>query len=190
MRHVLKGGSARLRLVSITAASMLSLAMSLAAPGTSLASCVPVDMQISAHDPGVVVMAGTVTQVTDSQVVLAIQRWWGDNVQQSAAVERPPTDPTVISSTDWVPQPGESWIVVAQRGTDVLTTSVCEQTPATGETIANVQRALGDGIVPAPAGEASPASGMDTAPILVGLGILFAVFAVVLVLARRRRSAP
>ena len=191
MRHDRKAGSltSRRRLVSIAGVSMLLLAISLAAPGASLASCVPIEMQTSAQEPGVVVMAGTITQVTDRQVVLAIQRWWGDGPQQSAAVERPATDPTVISSTDWSPQPGESWIVVARRATDVLTTNVCEQMPATGETIANVQGTLGEGTVPAPAGEASPAPQVDLGPILVGGAILLGVVAVGLVLARRRAAA-
>lgn len=160
----------------------------MAAPANVMASCVPIQGQSLKLEPGTVVMTGTVTQVTAGQVVLVVGRWWGDDVQTNAAVDRPAVDPTVISSTDWNPQPGEAWLIVARRTDGSLTTDVRAQTPSTPETIAELDSTLGPGSDPRVASPTTAGQPDMSLPLVVGGAVLAALLAIALFAASRRRN--
>lgn len=168
---------------------LLLTAIGMLAPANVMASCAPIQMQGVTLEPGTVVMAGTVTQVTPGQVVLAIERWWGTDAQTNAAVDRPAVDPTVISSTDWNPQPGEAWLIVAQREDDSLSTNVCAQMPSTPDAIAELDTNLGLGSDPRAASSGSTTPEAPVVPIAVGAFVI-AVVAAGLFAASRRRTEP
>jgi len=163
------------------------------APVTSIASCVPPQLRPFADEPGTVVFAGTVRKTNALQVALDVQVWWGVDPRPAVAVQRPAIDPTVISSTDWDPKPGEQWVVLARQHAGALHTGVCEQMPATAVSVGEVESSLGPGVVPS---ATEPATGGATAdPGLpgwapfVGVGLLAGLaVAAVVALNRRRRD--
>jgi len=178
----------------LTFAFLSVFGLSVAAPAASLASCLPPQFRPFADEPGTVVVAGTVLQTAPQQVAIDVQLWWGADPQPSVVIQRPATDPSVISSTDWDPKPGEQWVVLARRDGDALRTAVCDQMPATALSVGEVESSLGAGVVPA---EPDPtATGTTAEPGLpewlpiVGAGFVAALAATaVVVLYRRRRGA-
>jgi hypothetical protein len=146
-------------LVALAVAISSALLLATAAP--VLASCLPPRMQ-TLDDPGLVVVSGTVSDLTDDAVGLVVDQWWGDHPRSSVAVRRPATDPTVISSTDWSPALGERWLVAGHIAGDMLVTDVCLQWPATAQGIAEVVRSRGDATTPGP-GEAAASTPGATA---------------------------
>jgi hypothetical protein len=164
-----------------------------AAPVTSIASCVPPPLRPFPDEPGAIVVAGTVRETNPQQVALDVQLWWGADPQPSVAIQRPATDPTVISSTDWDPKPGEQWVVLARRDGNVLRTSVCDQMPATAVSVGEVESSLGPGVVPAAAdptsGGATPDPGLPGWVPFLGGGLLAALAVVAVVALNRRRRA-
>jgi hypothetical protein len=171
------------------------LAAWLAAAPASLASCVPPQLRPFADEPGSVVVAGTVLQVSQKQVAFDVELWWGDDPQPSVVIQRPPGDPTVITSVDWNPEPGEPWVILARRQGGVLTTNVCDQLPGTQATVQEVESSLGAGIVPVasdpPEASEVPDRGGDRglAPIAAAIGLAAALAAgVTFVVVSRRRS--
>ncbi|MGI8703774.1 MAG: hypothetical protein ACR2JZ_04600 [Candidatus Limnocylindrales bacterium] len=181
----------RLRLLS--AAILVTLAGALGAPAATLASCLPPNYPAFMAEPNNVIVAGTVLQVAPQQVTVIVQKWWGAGATQQVAIQRPPSDPNVISSVDWNPRPGEAWIILAHRDGPGLTTAVCGQLPGTVEEAQEVQAAVGPGVAPSPPAETTTA---QTEP--EGLGVLALMFlglamllagAAALAITRTRRSA-
>ncbi len=175
--------------------AVLSIAgLVLAAPAPSLASCVPPQLRPFADEPGSIVVAGTVLQTNPTQVAIDVQLWWGADPQPTVVIERPVTDPTVISSTDWAPQAGEQWVVLARRDRGALRTSVCDQMPATAASVGEVESSLGAGVVPPSTepttGGASPEPGVPGwMPIVTGV-VLVGLAVVAVVALNRRRGGP
>jgi len=162
---------------------------SLAAAEPALASCLPPQFQPFADDPDTVVLAGSVRQVAGTQVVFDVQLWWGNEPQRSVVIERPPNDPTVITSVDWEPQPGEPWVIIAHREGDLLRTNTCEQLPGTQATVGEVESSLGTGVVPtepAPS-ETTASGGLGSLPIIAGVAGLVVAGGLALAIAVRRR---
>lgn len=176
----------------VAVAAIIGLALSV--PATSLASCVPPQLKPFAQEPGSVVVAGTVVQVGPQQVAIDVQLWWGADPRGAVVIQRPATDPTVISSTDWDPKPGEQWVVLARRDGPALRTSVCDQMLATAASVGEVESSLGAGAVPAASdqttGGATAEPGLPGWVPILGGGVLAGlVAAAVSTLNRRRRSA-
>ena len=179
-------------------AALLMLPALLAAPTGVFASCIQPDVRTFMADPANVVIAGTVVQVGPNQVSVEVQRWWGEGPQTSVLIERPPTDPGVITSTDWNPAPGEAAIILATRGPGALKTAVCHQLPGDAQFLADIRSSLGDGVVPqasaapdpAPQPEATStqASGAIALAALGAVALLGAIAGVWLAM-RRRRAA-
>ena len=172
---------------------LVTLAGALGAPAATLASCLPPNYPAFMAEQNKVIVAGTVTQVAPQQVTITVQKWWGAGAEQQVVIQRPPSDPNVISSADWNPQPGEPWIILAQRDGPGLTTAVCGQWPGSAEEAQKVQAAVGPGVVPSP-----PADTTGTQTESEGLGALALVFlglamlvagAAALATRRARRSA-
>lgn len=171
------------------------VALFLASPGSALASCVPPAFQTFAGAADTVVLEGEIVAVEPARVIADATKWWGTGPTQRVAIQRPVADPTVITSVDWTPQAGETWIIIARRQDDLLVTGTCEQLPADPATLGEVQSSLGDPVVPQPAAEPSPPTGqvatqgVPVLPLAIG-GLSVLVLGGVLVWQRRARIAP
>jgi hypothetical protein len=170
---------------------LLAFAGAFAAPAASLASCVLPNYGVHMTDPNSVIVAGTVLQVAPQQVTVAVQRWWGAGAASSVVIQRPPSDPNVITSADWNPQPGEAYIILARHEAGGLSTGICAQLPGTADLAQEVETALGAGIVPGSTGEAPTDQveplGAGLLPIaFVGLAVLAAIAATIAILRLRR----
>lgn len=159
----------RTRLLS--AAMLLTFAGALGAPAATLASCIMPNYAAHMADPANVIVAGTIRQVAPQQVIVTVQKWWGAGGVETAVIQRPPTDPNVITIVDWNPQPGEPYIILAHREGAGLVTGVCQQLPGTPEMAQEVETALGPGVAPSP-----PAETISAPTEQEGLGILALVF--------------
>lgn len=174
-----------LRMVAPTVLGILCMA---ATPAASLASCVPPQFQAFAGDADAVVLEGVIVAVEPGRVIVDATRWWGNEPRQRIAIHRTPADPTVITSVDWNPQPGERWVIVAKRSGDRLVTGVCEQMPADPSVLTEVQSSLGEGVVPQPAAE--PASDAGLSPILLASLLVIGMVVVVGLALAGRRATP
>lgn len=174
-----------LRVVAPTVLGVLCVA---AMPATSFASCIPPQFHAFAGGTDTVVLEGAIVAVEPTRVIVDAARWWGNEPRQRVAIQRTPADPTVITSVDWNPQPGERWVIVAKRDGNALATGVCEQLPTDPSVLTEVRSSLGEGVVPQPAAESASDAGWS--PIL--LAGLLAIGLVVLVGLRlaRRRATP
>ena len=164
---------------------VLALIALTAASASSLASCIPPQFQTFAGAADTVVVEGAIVAVEPTRVIADVARWWGAEPRQRVSIDRPPADPTVITSVDWNPQPGERWVIIAKRDSDRLVTGVCEQMATDPLVLGEVASSLGEGVVPQP--DAEPASDSGLSPVLVA--VLFgtgAAVLVALVLVRRR----
>lgn len=175
-----------LRVVAPTVLGVLCIA---ATPATSFASCIQPQFHAFAGAADTVVLEGAIVAVEPTRVIVDAARWWGNEPRQRIAIDRTPADPTVITSVDWNPQPGERWVIVAKRDGNALATGVCQQMPTDQSVLTEVQSSLGEGVVPQPAVTES-ASDAGLPPIL--LAGLLAIGLVVLVGLRlaRRRPTP
>lgn len=143
------------------AAALLSL--TLAAPVPALASCIPPQFQTFVGQPDTVVLEGVIVAAEPNRVILDATKWWGTQPTQRVAIQRPVADAMVITSVDWSPQAGETWLIIARRDGELLVTGTCEQLVADANTLGEVRSSLGEPVIPQPPAE--PAS-IQTAPVL------------------------
>lgn len=180
--------SAALRaLVALT----LAVAAIWATSSAVLASCLPPQMLTFKDDPTSVVVGGTIVDVTPAAVTVRIDAWWGDGPKDEVEIRRPATDPTVISSTDWNPQVGEGWIIIAARDGEAFTTDVCQQLPDDQAMVTEVVNSLGDPVTPAPSAEPSPIavdSDAPVGPVLIGV-VMAMIVVVAIVVSKMRRTS-
>jgi hypothetical protein len=137
-------GSGRFSVVAL-----LVVAGALAAPARTLASCVLPNYPAFLAEPNAAIIGGRILKVTPQSVTVSAERWWGPGATPVVVIARPPTDPNVISSVDWNPQPGEPWIILAHLQGVGMKTEVCGQWGATAEALGEVAAAAGPGVVPA-----------------------------------------
>lgn len=161
------------------------LVLTLAAPVPALASCVPPQFQAFGGQPDTVVLEGVIVAAEPNRVIVDATKWWGTEPTQRVAIQRPLADPTVITSVDWSPQAGETWLIIARREGGLLLTGTCEQLVADVNTLGEVRSSLGEPVVPQPA--AAPVED-PPAPLLPIALAGAAVLAVAGLLIWRRRS--
>lgn len=161
------------------------LALTLGAPTPALASCIPPQFQTFGGQPDTVVLEGVIVASEPTRVIVDATKWWGTEPTQRVAIQRPVADPTVITSVDWSPQAGETWLIIAHREGALLATGTCEQLAADANTLGEVRSSLGDPVVPEPPAE--PAA-IQTGPVLPLALAGAAVLAVAGLLIWRRRS--
>lgn len=170
---------------------VFALAGVLAASPLALASCVPPAMITFKDDPNTVVVGGTILRVTPAIVTVAVELWWGVGPLEQVEIKRPPTDPTVITSTDWNPQPGEGWIIIAERDVDAFSTGVCQQLPDDQRSITEVVNSLGDPLKPALSSDPVPTAPANSdppvGPIVIVAIMLLGVF-IGVAMTRRKSS--
>lgn len=142
-------------------AALLFATLLLTTPAPVLASCLPLDLAAIPRTTALVVFSGTVESVDGSATRVRIDRWFsGSNPAAVVTVSggRGSTDPKVVTSADWAPVVGKSYLVVAQRdAAGRLTTEACMQARADDATLASAKALFGSGAQPAVA-PGSPAT--------------------------------
>ena len=162
------------------------LGMALATPLPALASCIPPQFQTFGGEPDTVVLEGLIVAAEPNRVIVDATKWWGTEPTQRVAIQRPVADPTVMTSVDWSPQAGETWLIVARREGGLLVTGTCEQMIVDANTLGEVRSSLGEPVVPQPA--ADPAAG-QTAPVVpIALAAAAALAVAALLIWQRRRT--
>jgi hypothetical protein len=145
----------------------------MAAPAA--ASCVPIDLLLpEADDPGAIVFVGTVLGIVDpTQTALQVEAWYLGDGPADQVIVTGGRDPLVIASTDWAPDAGEQFIVVATRS-DIgsLDSGTCQQGILTADTLATLQARYGNPQLPpfAAAPGASPAASQAPTPSMITSG--------------------
>lgn len=115
------------------AIAVLVVGVGLGAPAQVLASCLPLDLASIPRTDSTAVFAGTVLREQAGHVFMRVDAWFlGAQPVESAEVVggKGSNDPGVITSVDWTPQVGESYLIVAERaGEQGFTTQPCQQIP-------------------------------------------------------------
>ncbi len=163
--------------------------MALAAPVPALASCLPPQFQAFDGQRDTVVLEGVVVAAEPNRVIVDATKWWGIEPTRRVAIQRPAADPTVITSVDWSPQAGETWLIVAHREGDLLRTGTCEQMGVDANTLGQVRSSLGEPVVPQPAPDPAAAETAPVVPIALGGAIVLAVAGILIWRRRSKRNA-
>lgn len=168
-------------------------------PSPVLASCLSLDPATIPRTEETAIFAGTVTVVQADHVFMKVEAWFvgADPVEDAEIIGG--RDPNVITSVDWMPAPGERYLVVAERAEpNGFVTKPCQQSTVDASVIEAATAVLGAPLAPpfdapgSPAPSASPTSGSptsgatDTTP-WAALVALVALSALVVFLALRRR---
>lgn len=159
----------RRRSLSLAFAAAL-IAVGVAASRTVTASCLPLDLTSIPRTDQTTVFAGTVTAVQSGHVFLNVDAWFlGNDPVGSAEVigGNGSNEPGVITSVDWAPQPGERWLVVAERaGPQGFDTQPCQQVPIDVGVVQQATKLFGAPLEPpfAVSGSGSPSSPPTAAP--------------------------
>jgi hypothetical protein len=183
-------------------AVLLSLVAALAPAGANpvTASCMALDLSAIQRTDATSVFAGMVTRTEAGHVWVQVEQWFlGKEPVESAEVIGG-SQPNMITSADWLPSPGERYLVVAERAAPTgFVTRPCLQAPATVAILQVAGASFGvpreppfATAAPSPSPQASGAAEASQpgllAPLVLFLGA--AVGAVLLtVLIRRRRAS-
>jgi len=179
----------RFRIAALITFGFIAALSLVVVPGTALASCISPQFQAFKDSPDTVVLTGSIVAVEPTRVIVDATQWWGAEPRQRLAIERPPADPTVITSIDWNPQAGEQWVIIARRDGGRFITGGCEQMALDQFAINEVISSLGEPVVPQPAAATTTSQpGPPIAAIAVVL-IGIAAAGVVLMWRRSRESA-
>lgn len=165
------------------------LVLTLTIPLPALASCIPPQFQTFTGQADTVVLEGVIVAVEPNRVIVDATNWWGTEPKQRVAIQRPVADPTVITSVDWSPQAGETWLIIARRDGDLLVTGTCEQLVADANTLGEVRSSLGEPIVPKPAAAPAAEQTAPVLPIAVAAAAALAVAGLMIWQRRTRRLA-
>lgn len=165
------------------------LVLTLAAPMPALASCIPPQFQAFGGQPDTVVLEGVIVAAEPNRVIVDATKWWGTEPTQRVAIQRPAADPTVITSVDWSPQAGETWLIIAHREGELLVTGTCEQLAADVNALGEVRSSLGEPVVPQPAAAPEADQTAPVLPIAVAVAAALAVAGVLIWQRRSRRLA-
>lgn len=113
------------------AIAVLVVGVGLGAPAQVLASCLPLDLASIPRTDSTAVFAGTVLREQAGHVFMRVDAWFlGAQPVESAEVVggKGSNDPGVITSVDWTPQVGESYLIVAERAAEQgFATKPCQQ---------------------------------------------------------------
>lgn len=124
----------------------------LAAPGPVMASCPQLDLAAIPRTDATTVFSGTVQAVQAGHVFLQVDAWFlGKDPVESAEVSggRESNDPGVITSVDWTPQPGERYLVVAERAApEGFVTKPCQQVGADAGVLQQATTVFGAALLP------------------------------------------
>lgn len=113
------------------AIAVLVVGVGLVAPAHVLASCLSLDLASIPRTDSTAVFAGTVLREQAGHVFMRVDAWFlGAPAVESAEVigGKGSNDPGVVTSVDWTPQVGESYLIVADRVAEQgFATKPCQQ---------------------------------------------------------------
>jgi hypothetical protein len=153
------------RLMSLAGALAIVAGTLMVTP--AMASCIALDERLpDPATPGAVVVLATVAGVEGITTQLQVDEWYLGAKPADVVVVAGGRDPALITSADWVPTPGERYVVVATEAADgSLSTAVCEQQWPTPELLAALMARYGEPILPPfPASPGSPSPGAAGSP--------------------------
>lgn len=187
---------------AVPLAALLSVLAALSPTGAPrvAASCLPLDLAAIQRTEATSVFAGTVTRTEAGHVWVQVEHWFLGNDPVNSAEVIGGSQPNVITSADWLPSPGEKYLVVAERAAPTgFVTRPCQQAPATNVTLEQAGAVFG---VPregpfatataSPGPQAPGAAQVGVSALLPAVLLLIAVAAgavIVVMLVRRRRAS-
>lgn len=194
---------------SAPAAAALALAALLLLPGHPVdASCMPLELRTLPRTADTVVFTGTVLEIDGQRVRMQVEDWFTGRDPRGAVLVvggRGSSDPTVVTSVDWRPRPGEAYLVVGESGAPgMIVTAACRQAPVSPAKLAEATAVFGEPKHPPfRSAEGGNDSGPATAdqgnrpreatrpePVTVLAAVGLGALAAALVFAVRRRQPP
>jgi hypothetical protein len=187
---------------AVPLAALLSVLAALAPTGAPrvAASCLPLDLAAIQRTETTSVFSGTITRTEAGHVWVQVEHWFLGRDPVDSAEVIGGSQPNVITSVDWMPSPGQKYLVVAERAAPRgFVTSPCQQAPADdvilqqADTVFGVPREGPFATATASLGPQAPGAAQAGQPdLLAPLLLLMAAGALALVLillARRRRAS-
>ena len=155
----------RLRSLPI-AVAVLVVGLGLRGPAPVLASCLHLDLASIPRTDSTTVFAGTVLREQAGHVFMRVDAWFlgADPVEAAEVVGgKGSNDPGVITSVDWSPQAGESYLVVAERAAQQgFATKPCQQIAVDAAVLQQASSVFGAPLQPPFAQPGSPAASSPT----------------------------
>lgn len=131
-----------------------------------LASCLQLDLASIPRTDSTAVFAGTVVREQAGHVFMHVDAWFlgADPVEGAEVVGgKGSNDPGVITSVDWTPQAGESYLIVAERAAQQgFTTKPCQQIAVDAAVLRQASSVFGAPLQPPFAQPGSPAASSPT----------------------------
>lgn len=147
------------RAVALVFLAAMAIA-ALAAPRPVAASCLEIALADIPQTPSLVVLAGNVVSIEPRSVRMGVARWYvGDDPQLIVDIfgGLGSNEPGAVTSVDWNPARGESYLVVAERTPDgQIFTKPCYQFLASTAKLDEATAAFGEAIDPSVEGTAAP----------------------------------
>jgi hypothetical protein len=154
-----------LRAVAVSlATAMVALVLAGGLGRPVLASCLALEPASIVRGEATSVFAGTVTRVQQGHVWMRVEAWFlGANPVDEAEIIGG-SEPGMITSADWMPSPGEDYLVVADRAAPHgFVTKLCQQTPLNVALLQRTEATFGPAQQP-PFGAQSPSPAPSDAP--------------------------
>jgi hypothetical protein len=149
-----------------TAVAVLAIGLALVGPARVLASCLQLDLASIPRTDSTAVFAGTVLREEAGHVFMRVDVWFlgADPVEAAEVVGgKGSNDPGVITSVDWTPQAGESYLIVAERAAQQgFTTKPCQQIAVDPAVLQQATSVFGAPLQPPFAQPGSPAASSPT----------------------------
>lgn len=149
-----------------TAVAVLAVGLTLGDPARVLASCLQLDLASIPRTDSTAVFAGTVLREEAGHVFMRVDVWFlgADPVEAAEVVGgKGSNDPGVITSVDWTPQAGESYLIVAERAAlQGFTTKPCQQIAVDPAVLQQATSVFGAPLQPPFAQSGSPAAESST----------------------------
>jgi hypothetical protein len=150
----------------LVAVLVVGIGLGLGAPARAFASCAQLDLASIPRTDSTAVFAGTVVREQAGHVFMRVDAWFlgADPVEAAEVVGgKGSDDPGVITSADWTPQAGESYVIVAERAAQQgFTTEVCQQTAIDQAILQQASSVFGAPLQPPFAQPGSPAVSSPT----------------------------
>jgi hypothetical protein len=137
-------------MVSTVVASTLAISSALVAAAPAAASCIPLaDLLPDPSSPSAVVLVGTVLTVEQVHTELLVDSWYLGESPSERVIVAGGREPGAITSVDWVPAPGQQFVVVAEpAGDGSLITASCQQSEPFPDLLGALEARYGDAQLP------------------------------------------
>jgi hypothetical protein len=150
----------------LVAVLVVGLGLGLGDPARVLASCLQLDLASIPRTDSTSVFTGTVLREQEGHVFMRVDAWFlgADPVEAAEVVGgKGSNDPGVITSVDWTPQPGENYLIVAERAAqEGFATQPCQQIAVDAAVLQEASSVFGAPLEPPFAQPGSPAVSSPT----------------------------